>query len=158
MDILSLVTLLNYAATLLEEPLTTGPEDGIQLVAIARLCEDLGRTAQAIALYQNGIEQELPRDQYQNAVKRLSMVWKRGGNFREATALWEKAAENEEVYAFVELAKFYEHRVKDLEEAAGWTQSALELVSGAEFPVIERYQWQGALEHRMQRLNRRLGL
>jgi tetratricopeptide (TPR) repeat protein len=159
MDILSLVTLLNYAATLLEEPLTNnGPEDGIQLVAIGRLCEDLGRTDQAIALYQHGIEQELPLDIYQNAVKRLSMVWKRGGNFREATALWEKAAENEEVYAFVELAKFYEHRAKNLEEAAGWTQSALELVSGVEFPVIERYQWQPELEHRMQRLNRRMGL
>jgi uncharacterized protein YprB with RNaseH-like and TPR domain len=157
-DVLSMVALLNHTSELLEEPLITSPEDGIQLVAIGKLCEDLGRTEQAISLYQHGLAQNLPDEITQRTQKRLSLIWKRGENYGEAIALWERAAENEEIYAFVELAKYYEHRAKDLDQAAGWTQEALELLLEEGFPPIERFTWQSALEHRMQRLNRRLGL
>ena len=59
-------------------------------------------------------------------------------------------------YAYVELAKHYEHRLRDYHEAQKWAQTALEQVKSGEMPAYIRRHWQVELEHRMERLEGKL--
>jgi hypothetical protein len=73
-----------------------------------------------------------------------------------AIALWRQAAGDGQVYAHIELAKYYEHRARDYREAAGWTQAAISLVEAPAFAEGARQRWLAELEHRMARLRRKL--
>ncbi len=68
----------------------------------------------------------------------------------------EQAADRGEIYAHEEIAKYYEHTEGDFNQARRWTESALAIIQSPDFPVIERYQWLDALEHRLARLARRM--
>jgi hypothetical protein len=64
--------------------------------------------------------------------------------------LWRNAAGNRQIYAHVELAKYYEHKARDYTEAAQWTRTALVIVNDS--PPDARREWLAALEHRLKRL------
>jgi hypothetical protein len=57
----------------------------------------------------------------------------------------------------VELAKHYEHRVKDFGKAEEHALTALELANGNDFPAYEREHWEGELNHRLGRLEKKMG-
>ncbi len=158
MDILSLAALLSHIAHVLENPLEEGRvEHSLDLIAIARLYEDLGRQEQAIAIYERSLEAGLQEPEYWSTVQRLAALQKRRGNLREAVRWWEQAAERGQVYACVELAKHHEHRLKDYAKALQWTRVALERVRESTVPAYARERWRAELEHRQKRLMRRMG-
>jgi TPR repeat protein len=92
------------------------------------------------------------------AVKRLSILQKRRGDVEEAIRLWEAAAKRGHLYAFIELAKHYEHKERDVKSALKWTKSALKRVEKIDQPEYMRKFWVAEIEHRMERLNRKAGL
>jgi len=155
-DVLSLAALLSHVAGLLDDPLSGAVVHGLDLVAMGRMFENLGRLEKAARLYERGLSHELPEEVYWNTVRRLSFAQKRRGNLSSAVALWRQAARNGQIYAHVELAKFYEHKQRDYAEAAQWTQVAIALVNAPGFPRHERSRWLAELEHRLARLHRKL--
>jgi uncharacterized protein YprB with RNaseH-like and TPR domain len=161
MDVVSLAALLNHMAGLLDAPLNT-PEagwgatiHGLDLVAMGKLFEHLQHHETAVQLYDRGLGQDLPEEAYWETVRRLSFVQKRQGDFKAAIALWRQAARKNQIYAHVELAKFYEHKAHDYSEATGWTQAAIDLVAASGFPRQARQRWLPELEHRLARLQRK---
>ena len=82
-------------------------EHGLDVVALAKLYEDLGQWDTAARLFERGLEMSLKEDDFWKAVNRLSVLQKRRGDFEEALRLWEKAASEGHIYAYVELAKYY---------------------------------------------------
>ncbi len=58
MDVVSLAALFNHMAGLLAHPFEASIEHGVDLIALARLYEDLGETQTAIGLYLQGLEFE----------------------------------------------------------------------------------------------------
>ena len=76
----------------------------------------------------------------------------------EAIRLWEEAAKGGHLYAFIELAKYYEHKKKDMQTALTWTQSAFELLEKLDTPAYMRNYWTDEIEHRTNRLKRKAGL
>lgn len=171
MDVVSLAALLDHMAGLLSDPINRGGRFGIDLIALARLFEDLGDLDRATTLYIHGLEHEdaqserMPRAALLQALQRLALIYKRQNDLRAAIRLWEQAARFEHLDAHVELAKCYEHQLKDLDQAVYWTQSALELLEArgagpAANPFIDAYQkrqWMVELQHRLNRLLRKLG-
>ncbi len=155
-DVLSLAALLSHIAELLDDPLGRTAVHGLDLVAIGKLHEALGNLERAAQLYQHGLTRDLPEEAYWDAVRRLSFAQKRRGNLAAACASWREAAGSGQIYAHVELAKFYEHRQRDYAEAAQWTQAAIILVNAPDFPRHERRRWLADLEHRLARLQRKL--
>ena len=155
-DVLSLAALLSHVAGLLDAPLSGAVVHGLDLVAMGRMFENLGRLEKAARLYERGLSHELPEEVYWNTVRRLSFAQKRRGNLSSAVALWREAAHSGHIYAHVELAKFYEHKQRDYAEAAQWTQVAIALVNAPGFPRHERSRWLAELEHRLVRLHRKL--
>ena len=156
-DILSLVVLLNHAGTMLANPFGENVEYSLDVIAIAKLLEDLYRWDEAARLYEHGLSGELPEEGFARAVKRLAVLQRRRGDIVEAVKWWEQAAEAGHIYAQIELAKHYEHRIKDFSKAQEYALTALELVNGNDFPSYEKLYWEGELNHRLGRLGRKLG-
>jgi uncharacterized protein YprB with RNaseH-like and TPR domain len=157
LDVLSLAALLSHVAQLLDDPLHAAVEHGLDLIALGKLFEEMEQVEIAIQLYERGLERELPEEAYWEATQRLSFVHKRRDNLAAAVERWREAADGGQIYAYVELAKFYEHRLRDYGAAAQWTQAALERVNAPGFPRQARREWLADLEHRLARLRRKLG-
>ena len=155
MDILALAALFNHTSHLLDNPLNGSMQHGTDLVAVARLFEDLGQFEMAAQVYEHSLNYPLPGEVYAEAGQRLAAICRRQGDFQAAEALWRQAAEHGHIYAHVELAKFYEHQRRDFDQAARWTRLALQLISGPHCPRSLRLKWQGELKHRLVRLERK---
>lgn len=155
MDVLTMVTLTNHIGRLLEDPLDGRVDHALDLVAIARLHEDLGYQDQAALIFERGLEQELPAEIRRKTVMRLAYLHRRRGELTNAVSLWWQAAAEREVYAHEELAKYFEHQKKDILEALKWTEAALALLAMPETPGYERIRWEDALKHRLNRLERK---
>jgi uncharacterized protein YprB with RNaseH-like and TPR domain len=155
-DVVSMAALFNHMAGLLADPLGGQVDHGIDLVALAKLFESMGDLDNATRLYLHGLEHDLPEPALIEAIQRLALIHKRQENYPEAVALWEQAARHQHLEAHVELAKFYEHRLGDAGQALYWTETAIEVANQPAFPAYERRQWLAELEHRRQRLLRKL--
>jgi TPR repeat protein len=90
------------------------------------------------------------------AVRRLSILQKRRGDFEEAIRLWETAAANGHIYAHIEMAKYYEHKCRDPQTALRWTRSAREHVEQADLATYMRNYWREEINHRLERLEKKV--
>lgn len=156
MDVLAMAALLNHITHLLVDPLDGRVEHGIDLVALAKFFESLGQLDRAVHLYRHGLAQELPEDYYWEHLERLALLLKRQEDWPAALELWQQAAAARQIYAHVELAKYYEHRAGDCRQAAQWTETALAIVQAPTYPSAGRHRWRSELLHRLTRLQRKL--
>ena len=92
------------------------------------------------------------------AVKRLSILQKRRGDYAEAVRLWQNAAKAGHIYAHVELAKYHEHKTRDVKAALKWTKSARKQAERADLPAYARKHWLDEIARRQTRLERKAGL
>ncbi len=156
MDVLAMAALLNHITRMFADPIRYAAACALDLIALGRLYEDLGRLEEAVQLYEQGLAGDLQPEAFRRATQRLAFLQRRRGALQAALDLWRSAAGAKEVYAFIELAKHYEHRVKDYAQAAQWTREALAIVTARDFPMQARRHWQGELEHRLKRLEQRV--
>lgn len=161
MDVISLAGLLRHTAELLDNPLDCEIEHGEDVLALAKLFEDIGEIEKSIELYHFGFTHRdvlldrIPEELLIQAIMRLSFIYKRHGQYEKATLLWEEAAQFHHIEAHIELAKFYEHKIGDIGQASTWTSEALKLLRSAEMDQASRQHWAGELEHRLSRLHRK---
>lgn len=155
-DILSLAALLNHAATMLNDPFGEAVQHGLDVIAIAKLFEDMKEWDNAAKLYEHGLQDTLPKEDFAKAVKRLAVLQRRRGDIDEALKWWAQAAEDGHIYAHVELAKYYEHKVKDHGLAEQITLGALRLVNEHQLPGYVRDHWIGELKYRLNRIQRKI--
>lgn len=158
MDVAAMAALLAHMNDLLENPYNGKVQHGLDFVALGKLFEDLGRWEEAARLFERGLEFGLDESDFSVAVKRLSILQKRRGDVEDAVRLWEQAAKRGHLYAFIELAKFYEHQRRDVKQALKWAKSALKQAEEAEMPAYMRRHWLEEIRHRLERLNRKAGI
>lgn len=154
-DILSLAVLTEVLAEMISKPLKSKDTHVLDLVGVGKLHEDLGYLFEASQIFEHCLEQEMPDGIKHATVKRLSYIYRRLGQTPEALSLWWQAAADREVYAHEELAKYYEHKAHDLEEASKWTKAGIALINVDGFNRFERIQWQEKFEYRLDRLVRK---
>ena len=97
-----MAALLSHTAKMLEDPFHEGIEHGLDVIALAKLYEDLGQWDTAARLFERGLEKGISEENFAETVRRLSVLQKRRGDFSEAIRLWEEAADKGHIYAFVE--------------------------------------------------------
>lgn len=150
-DILAMVALLNHTSQLLDQPLKRPDTHRLDLVGIGTLFESVGRSQDAIEIYQQALQVSIPEDSYWYAHRHLCGLLKKQGNWPELLYLWEEAATYGDIDAHIELAKYYEHRVRDINTALYWTKHALtNLVDRSDRSIFE-----AELEYRLARLVRK---
>lgn len=120
-DVLSLVTLAARLARYLRDPFGEGgARQGTEFCALGSLYEQRGQLAEAVAAYRAALLLALPAALRERAWERLSALLKRQGAWAEAVEIWESLVERpgaHPLYAYVELAKYYEHRGLELGRA-----------------------------------------
>jgi hypothetical protein len=151
-DIISMAALLNHIAGILEDPFHNTIQEGIDLIAMGKLYEDLGQFDAAAQCYANGLECALPDTTRSEAFYRWSIMEKRRGNLDSAIEIWLHATTRNEIFAYIELAKLYEHHRQDYQQAIYWTQAAIDLLDSSDTIMAERSRWRAELDHRLNRL------
>ena len=130
---------------------------------MARLFEDLGDLERASNLYflvvdsQNSQHHSIPEDILLRAISSLALIFKRQGEYKPAIELWKKAAKLKDINSHIELAKFYEHKSKEYDQAIEWTENAINLINVDDFNSYSYNlsYWKPELEHRLYRLIRK---
>jgi len=156
MDVVSLAALLNHTSSLLEYPLDRYSGEYTDLAAVARLLEDLGHTKKASWLYEACIQADLPQEVYDDTLYRLSLLHKHNSNYAAAIPLWEQAASQNQLYAYEELAKYYEHHTQNLELALKLTLLALDYIDSCGFLDPDKIRLENEFQHRLLRLQRKI--
>lgn len=149
-DVLSLVALVGWFGRALVNHSGLSPE---ALAGLGRLWEPVD-VERGLACYRAALAAGLPEPVARWARLRLAWWEKRAARWEAACALWE-AARRHDVFdprPWEELAKFHEHRARDLATAHAVVEDALGLArrAGATPRVLE------ALTYRLARLERRL--
>jgi len=163
MDVVAMAALLAHVNEMIQNPYGGNVQHGLDFVALGKLFEDLGRLDEAARLFEHGLQfdpstgsgQRITEADFGLAVKRLSILQKRRGDFDEAIRLWEKAAADGHIYAHIEMAKYYEHKQRNVKTALQWTRSAWEEVQRADLPAYMRKHWLDEIAHRLERLERK---
>ena len=158
MDVVAMAALLAHMNEMMQNPYDGKVQHGLDFIALGKLFDDLGHWNEAARLFERGLESGLTESDFGIAVKRLSILQKKRGDMGEAIRLWETAAAQGHLYAFVELAKHHEHKTRDINAALKWTKSALKRVEKVEMPTYMRKFWMTEIEHRIERLKRKAGL
>ncbi len=169
MDVVAMTALFSHTAQMLADPHSADLEHGLDIVALAKLFEDLGKWEDAARLYERGLATgastgsasmnsatvPLPETSFWEAIRRLAILQRRRGDVDSAVSLWEKAAAEGHIYAHVELSKHYEHRKRDDSEAVRWAKSAFELAQAPSLPLYIRQHWQSEIQKRLARLEKK---
>ena len=163
MDVVAMAALLAHMNEMMQNPYEGRVQHGLDFIALGKLFEDLGHLEDAARLYERGLEsdpstgsgQGITEADFGVAVKRLSILQKRRGDYEQAVRLWEKAAQEGHIYAYIEMAKYYEHKQRDRKAALKWTKSARKEAERADLPAYIRSHWLEEIAHRLARLERK---
>jgi len=158
MDVVAMAALLAHVSELLADPYNGRVEHGLDFIALGKLYEDLDHWDEAARLFERGLELGLGEADFGVAVKRLSILQKKRGDVDQALQLWEQAASKGHIYAHIELAKHYEHKLRDIKSSIKWAKSARKEVEKADLPAYIRKHWLNEIDHRLERLERKAGL
>lgn len=157
MDILSLVTLAARAGHVLATADAPTADPYRDPLALGILYERTGRPEEAARALQEAARSR-DEDTAADAARRLGLLLRRAGDHAAAMAVWEESSARGDVTAAVELAKQYEHRLKDYAAALEIVEGAIARVE-AGIPGLTRYaraRLLRELNHRRNRLARRL--
>ena len=155
MDVLSMAALYSCISGILHAPKNNIIQHNVDLASLAKLYEDLKDFENASRLYARSIS-DIPDEQQKEILLRWSFLEKRKRNYSQAVELWKWAAQYGDVYAMIELAKFYEHSQKDYEEAIRWVENAMDVTNNYKYQMINQQELKHALAHRYSRLKNKL--
>jgi uncharacterized protein YprB with RNaseH-like and TPR domain len=129
-DILTLVTLSHHIGLMVEEPLqaATHPEE---LFGLSRWYEEWSQGEFSEACLVRVTEMEEREEYAREAIWKLSLHYKRLQRHDKAALLWHDLLSGPALWQTaprVELAKYYEHKVRDFAQALSLTEQTLDLV------------------------------
>ena len=158
LDVLSLVTLTAHLCDLFAGDGARSAEDRL---ALGRACEGDGLHAEALVNYRAALEIGLPPAPRAECEQRLSLLCRKLGRWDEAVAIWDEVAarpRNQQVYPFLELAKYHERVTRDFARAAQAARDGLTLLERqhVRFGAANAAE-RAALLHRIERIERRAG-
>jgi len=141
-DIVSLAALI----CVLEKMASLDSDSPTEVFAMAEYLENTRDIPNAITAYKKTIQLGLDEDLTARANHQLGLIYRRAENWTNAISCWMQAAVSNPS-SCIELAKYYEHQVRDYNEAEHWCKFALTL--------IDREDLMQEIEYRMKRINRK---
>ncbi|HHV97000.1 MAG TPA: hypothetical protein GXX37_11100 [Clostridiaceae bacterium] len=127
-DILSMVSLLLKINELLQSPIENA-EDGQELLGLSRIFEACGESDNFIECMEKCVQSDNKRVR-DAALKKLTQLYKRKGEYDKAVEHWNRVLEQDgtfNLFAMIELAKYYEHKEKNVAKALEITEKAFQI-------------------------------
>jgi uncharacterized protein YprB with RNaseH-like and TPR domain len=126
LDVLSLLGLAGHLGTLLHAP-EAADLAGAECYGLGRFYEDLGRPTDSLRAYDRALACRLEPALRATIVQRMTTLYRRLGQTHEALRIWEDlvAGDTTLLFPYIELAKHYEHRLKDYAAAEALVLRAL---------------------------------
>ena len=151
-DILSMAVLLGRVASVTA---SEKPSHPAECYSLGRLHHKAGDVEKAARYYRQAAA---GKNLEQAALSQLALLHKKRGEWTEAAALWQKLARRKSgsPEASVELAKYYEHQVRDFLTALHWSNRALSQTLGRRGIPPSSPAHPAALQHRINRLNAKI--
>jgi uncharacterized protein YprB with RNaseH-like and TPR domain len=128
-DILSLVALVSRMCFLVEDPLNN-TEYGMDIFSIGKMFDEERRYEQSTRYYTEALKHNLAEEETLEILRLVSFAHKRQGKWEKAEEIWKEIIErNPEFiyYPYEELAKYYEHHLKDYQKAETIVEEALNI-------------------------------
>jgi len=150
-DILTMVALAGRIHLVYHDPHVARPRKGVEHLALGRLFWEHGYPEKAIRCFEIALER-CDESLTWSVLRWLSMALKKTGQGERARSLLEEMATwpyQEDVYPYIELAKYHEHRLKDFERAMTYVDRALQRIPPHQQKEIEM------LRHRRRRLEQK---
>lgn len=161
-DIFSLAMLTAKTCRMLKNPISE-VQNAYELIGVARYYQDDGNLDQACRCFEEAIQSNELTDSHKYQVSRhLSLLYKRQRLYSQAKSIWFKMIEDfHDCFAYIELAKHFEHRARQLDKALELTENAITLTNmlsthgNINHNVLK---FKEKLFHRRQRLIKKLGI
>jgi len=148
-DILSLVALVSRMCFLVEDPLNN-TEYGMDIFSIGKMFDEEKRYEQSTHYYTEALKHNLAEEEALEILRLSSFAYKRQGKWEEAEEIWKEIIERSREYIYYpyeELAKYYEHYLKDYQKAKIVVEEALNI----EENIFQREK----LQYRLDRIKRK---
>lgn len=158
-DIVSMVALATELSTAYRacEEATPDTMHGLDWFSLARCLIERQRYQDAERALTIALEQLVDSHALADTFAALAQLQKQQGRWEEATATWQRwlsTVPGFDLSPYIELAKYCEWQIKDLEQAEMWTSWALHTLQSA--PAWQQPQFQHReLEHRLTRIQRK---
>ncbi len=131
-DILSLMRLSVLIDRLLEDFASIGVKDPLDLYSLGRIHYHFGNYQLSERCYRQALNEELPLDLCSTVYLSLAFVYKRMELWEKAREVWHQLMEGDYPFhprVYEELAKYYEHRIKDCPRALLLVENVLSLIN-----------------------------
>lgn len=160
LDIRSLLALADTLTMMCHAPEAAGLAYGTDWFNVGRFYEEMGDWRRAEEVYQQALRYPLDGLRREQVWQQLSQLYRRTGQWEAAAALWHALVERpvpRSLFPFVELAKYYEHRLGDLGSATNLTRQALAWMENLppDAPDLRRQILIKELQQRLSRLERK---
>lgn len=153
LDILSMVSLLVRISAMLESPLSQS-DSAHELLGLGRIYEARGEMGLVIDCLETCSRSEIFSVRTA-AAGRLAGIYKKSGRYDRALEKWRELASGtgmQNLFSFVELAMYYEHREKDVPRALEFVEKAIHLSLQAGLTEGRQFR---ELRKRQERLKRK---
>ncbi len=156
MDVLSLVSLAVQVLTRYRQE-QLGSLSAAEALAVARWHHAAGRNESAETAYRVALLGESHHRVRVQTLRRYTRHLKQGGRWDEAIVMWQEwhSLSPEDPVPCLEIAKYYEWRAGDIDQAQRWAEAALISLTHWD-PDWRRDQAWAAVEHRLRRLIQKL--
>jgi len=132
LDIVSMAAVAGYLGHAAADPLSAAPAGapltGAEVYALGRLLFERDALDEAIASFREALKRGLPHALRREAYRMLAIACRRRSDHHVAVLHAWVREDGLSIWPYVELAKYYEHRARDLEAAREWTLRAIDLV------------------------------
>lgn len=154
-DIVSLAALFIHITHLLEADLNQMEISTDDLIAISSIYWNLRTFETACQILQSCEKRDLNRSQLATVHAMLGKYFKQQRLFSEAADHWQIAAANGDFSSYIDLAKYFEHEVRDIKSAIHWTNLGQSLISNNQ--SLKNARLEKELQKRVNRLQAKEG-
>jgi len=154
-DILSLLGVVIMGAQIFSEDEEICLADAMDFFGAGKIMEKVGDQQKSVLFFQRALNGRLTDEVSLEARKKLSLYFKRNGEWEKAVPLWQEMASAQktsihQLFSCRELAMYFEHQLKKYEEAAKIAEEGL--VSS--FGLSSFYEME--FRHRLERLKQKI--
>lgn len=152
-DIVSLAALFLHTGILVQKESGDVCISPKELLAIGKAYSSIGKISEAESTYTQFIEL-FPEDNHIYEVHYLlGLLYKKQNVWEECLPYWTSAAEAGTLEACIELAKYFEHKVRDFDSASLWAGKAKVIADRAQVSGDVIFD----IDHRMKRIKEKAG-